>query len=61
MLSPYLMKQTKDTCKYDYDDKLIIIAQANRYKLYLTGLAYIPYKNLSRYKKSFNLIYRKNV
>ena len=26
------MKQIKDT--YDYDDKLIIIAQANRYRLY---------------------------
>jgi len=54
------MKQTKDTCKYDYDDKLIIIAQANRYKLYLAGHAYIPYQNLSRYEKSFNLVYGKN-
>ena len=46
-----------DTC--DYGDKLIIIAQANRYRLYLAGHAYIPYQNLSRYKKSFNLIYEK--
>ena len=59
MLSRFSMKQTKDT--YDYDDKLIIIAQANRYKLYLAGHAYIPYQNLSRYEKSFNLVYGKNV
>ena len=51
------MKQIKDM--YDYDDKLIIIAQANRYKLYLAGHTYIPYQNLSRYEKSFNLIYGK--
>lgn len=51
------MKQTKDM--YNYDDKLIIIAQANRYKLYLAGHAYIPYQNLGRYEKSFNLIYGK--
>ncbi len=53
------MKQTKDT--YDYNDKLIIIAQANKYKLYLAGHAYIPYQNLSRYEKSYNLVYGKNV
>ena len=57
MLNQYLMKQIKDM--YDYGDKLIIIAQANRYKLYLAGHAYIPYQNLSRYQKSFNLIYGK--
>ncbi len=57
MLNQYLMKQTKDT--YDYDDKLIIIAQANRYRLYMSGHAYIPYQNLSKYEKSFNLIYGK--
>ena len=53
------MKQTKDT--YDYDDKLIIIAQANRYRLYMSGHAYMPYQNLSRYEKSFNLVYGNNV
>ena len=51
------MKQTKDM--YDYNDKLIIIAQANRYKLYMGGHAYIPYQDLGRYEKSFNLIYGK--
>ena len=53
------MKQIKDT--YDYNDKLIIIAQANRYRLYMSGYAYIPYQNLSKYEKSFNLIFGKNV
>ena len=47
--------------KWDYGDKLIIIAQANRYKLYLAGHAYIPYQNLVKYEKSFNLIYGNNV
>ncbi len=51
------MKQIKDT--YDYTDKFIIIAQANRYRLYMSGHAYIPYQDLVRYEKSFNLIYGK--
>ena len=55
MLNQFSMKQTKDM--YDYDDN--IIAQANRYKLYMSGHAYIPYQDLGRYEKSFNLIYGK--
>lgn len=54
-----LMKQTKDM--YNYDDKLIIIAQADRYRLYMAGHAYIPYQDLTRYEKSFNLVYGNNV
>jgi len=53
MSNQYSMKQIKDT----YDE--VLIAQANRYRLYMSGHAYIPYQNLSRYEKSFNLIYGK--
>lgn len=41
----------------NYDDQLIILAQAYRYKLYLAGQAYIPYQDLGRYEKSFKQIY----
>lgn len=46
------MKQTKDMC-----DNSITIAQADRYRLYMSGNAYIPCQDLRRYEKSFNLIY----
>ena len=54
MLKRFSMKQTKDMC-----NNSITIAQADRYRLYMSGHAYIPYQDLTRYEKSFNLIYRK--
>lgn len=52
MSSLFSMKQTKDIYKYE-----IMKAQADRYRLYMSGHAYIPYQDLCKYEKSFNQIY----